>query len=69
MPRPRDQAVDVTCEVRFGGIKECCARYSLGKDLMFKVCKDAGATIRVGRRLIYDFAKIDEYLSSLASNE
>ena len=69
MASARDH-VKVTCEVRFGGIKEACARYSLGVGLMEEVGKAAGGRIKFGeKRILYDFEKIDKYLSSMAGSD
>ena len=49
-----------------GSIKEACARYGIGKDSMRRVAEDAGAVIRIGRRYLVNFAKVDMYMNSIS---
>lgn len=52
-------------ERRTGGIDEACARYGLGKASMRKVAEDAGAVIRIGKRYLINFARVDRYMDSI----
>ena len=53
-------------EARTGGIEEACARYGLGKASMRKVAEDAGAVIRIGKRYLVNFVKVDSYMNSIS---
>lgn len=53
-------------EIRTGGIDEACARYGLGKASMRKVAEDANAVIRIGKRYLVNFAKVDIYMDAIA---
>lgn len=46
-------------------IKECCARYGLGRALMRRTAEKAGAVIRIGRAVLFDVEKLDAYFSRL----
>lgn len=53
-------------EIRTGRIQEAMARYCLGRDTMKRTADAAGATIRIGKAVLYDFSKLDQYMSGLA---
>ena len=53
-------------DVKTGGIDDACARYGLGKASMRKVAEDAGAIIRIGKRLLVNYAKVDTYMNSIS---
>lgn len=53
-------------EARTGGLEEACARYGLGKASMRKVAEDAGAVIRIGKRYLVNFVKVDSYMNSIS---
>lgn len=52
--------------LRTGRIKDAMARYSLGRETIRNVAKEAGAIIRVGKVCLYDFERLDRYFASLA---
>ena len=56
-------------EVRTGRIQEAQKRYSLGRDTVRSVAKECGAVIKIGKICLYDFQRMDEYLSALAGKE
>lgn len=51
---------------RTGGIDEACARYGLGKTTMRHVAEEAQAVIRIGKRYLINFAKVDRYMDNLS---
>lgn len=53
-------------EPKSGGIPDACARYGIGKASMRQIAEDAGAIIRVGRRLLVNYTKVDEYMDSIS---
>ena len=53
-------------EIRTGGIEEACARYGLGKASMRRVAEDAGAVIRIGKRYLINFMRVDLYMDSIS---
>ena len=53
-------------EIRTGSWDDGCARYSFGKPTMRKVAADANAVIRIGRRTVLNFSKIDRYLDAIS---
>lgn len=55
--------------VKYGRIAEAQARYSLGRETVKKVAKDAGATVKVGKALLFDFEKLDTYLESMRGSD
>lgn len=52
--------------VKTGGIDEACVRYGLGKASMRKVAEDAGAVIRIGKRYLVNYSKVDVYMNSIS---
>ena len=53
-------------EIKTGSIEEACARYSLGKASMRKVAEAANAVIRIGKRYLVNFEKVDLYMNSIS---
>ena len=53
-------------EKRLLDANEVCYYLSLGRNRGVEFAKSIGAEIKVGRRSLYDRAKIDNYLDSLA---
>lgn len=53
-------------ETKTGGLPEACARYGLGKASMRKVAEDAGAVIRIGKRYLVNFSRVDLYMDSIS---
>lgn len=53
-------------KAKSGGIDEACLRYGLGRPSMRKVAEDAGAVIRIGRRYLVNFTKVDKYMDSIS---
>lgn len=49
-----------------GGIDEACMRYGLGKTTMRKVAEDANAIIRIDRRLLINYMKVDTYMNAIS---
>lgn len=52
--------------MKTGGIEEACARYGLGRASMRHVAEDAGAIIRIGKRLLVNYEKVDRYMDSVS---
>lgn len=46
-----------------GDVKDAQARYGLGYNSIRALAEKSGAIIKVGTRVIYNFNKIDAYLS------
>lgn len=63
--RKRENAC--TVEAKTGSIDEACQRYGLGKATMRRVAEDAGAVIRIGRRLLVNFARVDAFMDGLSA--
>lgn len=53
-------------EAKTGRLPEAQARYNLGRMKIEEVAAAAGAVIRIGRVRLYDFEKMDQYLTALA---
>ena len=53
-------------EIKTGGLPEACARYGMGKASMRKVAEDAGAVIRIGKRYLVNFSRVDLYMDSIS---
>ena len=51
---------------RFVSMDELRQYTGLGRVSATKIGRDSGAIIKIGRRVVYDLKKIDEYLESLA---
>ena len=51
---------------RFVAIDELQQYTGLGKATASKIGKECGASIKIGRRVVYDLHKIDAYFESLA---
>lgn len=54
-------------DAKTGGIDEACARYGLGKASMRRVAEDAGAVIRIGKRYLINFTRVDRYMDALSA--
>lgn len=63
--RAREKNV-TSADAKTGGIEEACARYGLGKQSMRRVAEDAGAVIRIGKRYLVNFVKVDRYMESIS---
>ena len=55
--------------IRTGRIQEAMQRYCLGRETMRKTAAAAGATIKIGKAVLYDFQKIDRYMENLAGGK
>ena len=53
-------------EAKTGGIDEACTRYGLGKASIRRIAEDAGAVIRIGKRYLINFSKVDAYMDSIS---
>lgn len=51
---------------RTGDIESACLRYGLGRASIEKIGADAKAIIRIGRRKIYNFQKMDAYMNTIS---
>ena len=51
---------------RTGGIEDACKRYGLGKTSMRCVAEEAHAVIRIGKRYLINYTKVDRYMDSLS---
>lgn len=49
-----------------GAIDAACARYGYGKASMRRIAAEAGAVIRVGRTVRFNFDRIDRYLDQIS---
>lgn len=52
--------------MKSGGIREACARYGLGENMMRKIAEEASAVIRIGKRYLINFEKVDRYFDSIS---
>lgn len=66
MQKRKTQPLAERPEVKTGSIDDACARYALGRPTMRKVAEDANATIRIGRRVVLNFSKIDAYMDAIS---
>lgn len=55
-----------TPEIKTGRLDQACIRYSIGQNAMRQVAEDAGAVIRIGKRYLINFTKVDAYMDSLS---
>lgn len=62
----REKNLNLT-DAKTGGIDEACARYGLGKASMRRVAEDAGAVIRIGKRYLINFTRVDRYMDALSA--
>ena len=53
-------------QMKCGRIDDGCKRYGFGRTTMRRVGEDAGAIIRLGKSVLYNFTKIDKYLDSIS---
>ncbi len=55
-------------QARFLTLDQVCSRYNLGRSAAKKAAENAGARIKISKRICrYDSAKIDSYLESLSA--
>lgn len=52
-------------DVRYLGVRELCAYLSVGQNTAREVGEQAGARIKLGKRVLFDRVAIDNYLESL----
>lgn len=55
-----------TVEKRFADLAEACYHTSLGRNSLSRLAKAAGAERKVGKRVLYDLHRIDEYFDKQA---
>lgn len=58
-------AINESVQPRFLSIEEFMAYTSLGRTSAMKLGKEIGCTMRVGKRVLYDTRKADQYFNSL----
>lgn len=58
-------AINESVQPRFLGIEEFMVYTSLGRTSAMKLGKEIGCTMRVGKRVLYDTKKADQYFNSL----
>lgn len=49
-----------------GSVTDAMSRYGLGRTTMCNLAKEAGAVVRVGRRYLINFGKVDAYMDEKA---
>lgn len=49
-----------------GDMPSTCLRYGLGRYSVEQLAQAAGAKIRVGRRVVYNWKKMDAYMDSIS---
>lgn len=54
-------------EIKTGGVEYGCQRYGIGKNTMRKLAEEAGAVVKIGRRWLFNVAKVDEYMDNLSA--
>lgn len=59
--RERKRETVATINKRYADATEACFYFSLGRNSLVKLAKSAGAERRVGKRVLYDLHRIDEY--------
>lgn len=52
-------------QIKTGRIEDGMIRYSLGKNTMRQIAKEAGAEIHIGRSYLLNFSKLDDYFDSI----
>ena len=57
------------CTARLLGLQELQAYLSIGQSLAWKIGRESGALVKIGRRALYDRLKIDAYVDSLRVRE
>lgn len=57
---------EATNERRLLDTKEVCYYLSMGQVKGIQFAREIGAELRIGRRCLYDKAKIDRYLDNMA---
>lgn len=50
-------------------VKEVMKLFGVGKNIAYKIGKEAGAEVRVGRRLLFNVKKLEAYIDSLTEGE
>ncbi|MBR3187560.1 MAG: hypothetical protein IKF59_05950 [Lachnospiraceae bacterium] len=59
--------VNTTQETIFtGNVPQAQARYNIGRDSVMKVAQEAGAVVRIGKRTVINFPRMDAYLDSIS---
>lgn len=62
----RQRASDLeTCNARLMDTEELRVYTSLGRNSAMKLGEEIGAKVKIGRRVLWDRRKIDEYFNSL----
>lgn len=58
-----------TVGAKTGSVEAAAARYGLGVHSIRKVAEEAGAIVKIGRRVLVNFTVMDAYIDSLSSKE
>ena len=59
-------AVNDVTRMRTGRIDDAVKRYGIGRNSMMQLARDAKAVIRVGKCVLLNFQRIDDYMEQLS---
>lgn len=54
----------ISTQSRLLGLKELQAYLSVGQSTAWKIGRESGALVKIGRRALYDRIKIDDYINN-----
>lgn len=63
--RQRNDNLTVSTKARLMDTEELRAYTSLGRNSAMKLGEEIGAKVRIGRRVLWDRVKVDQYFNSL----
>ncbi len=56
------EVVPTDVGVKTGTISQAKTRYNIGRDSVVELAENAGAIVHIGRRVLINFSKLDQYI-------
>lgn len=56
------EIIDTEMQVKTGTVSQAKVRYNVGRDTIMQLAEDAGAIVHIGRRVLINFTKLDQYI-------
>ena len=53
---------------RFGCVEDAMRRFSMGRYTLMEQAKQAGAVVRIGRKVLINYHLLDEFLDSISGD-
>ena len=53
---------------RFGCVEDSMRRLSMGRSTLMTMAREAGAVVRIGKKILINYRLLDEYLDSISGD-